>query len=458
MVSSILDIAPAKTASKAAAQSAAADPAALSFGTVLQKLRINKDAAQPKPPMGKKADAPAAKAADEGKSKSHAKDHSAPQAQDSDHPAPEASETADQPTDVAPADDAAEISAAAASAAQSDGALVPEQRLADASQTPEPTLDPALAAAAIAPVMPAAPDAAAPDSTSAQTSADGEQKINPATAAQVPTSGPVATSALKLPQAQKSAQTPSPTTQPSAAASDAPSDIASQAESVPVPADPAPLKPQSPAPLRRQANDATQAASGVVAADIAADKQATAPQAISSDPTAAIAQLLNPTSTAKAAAPQAAAPAPQPAMTPEQRFAQVNHANVVQSIRSQLLPNGGRMQIRLDPPELGALQISVQMQNGQMIASFQTSSDQTASLLSHSLDQLKQSLESQGVSVDKLQVRHAPAAPDRQNDEPSQNPQQRHDAESQQEQQRKQMIRNLWRRLAKQPDALDVTA
>ena len=77
-------------------------------------------------------------------------------------------------------------------------------------------------------------------------------------------------------------------------------------------------------------------------------------------------------------------------------------------MRGQLLPDGGTMHIRLDPPELGALQVSVHMQDGVMSASFQTSNDDATRLLSHSLGQLKHMLETQGVSVDKLHVTQTP--------------------------------------------------
>ena len=66
------------------------------------------------------------------------------------------------------------------------------------------------------------------------------------------------------------------------------------------------------------------------------------------------------------------------------------------------------MHIRLDPPELGALQVSVQMKDGVMTATFQTSNDDATKLLSHSLGQLKHALETQGVSVDKLHVTQGP--------------------------------------------------
>jgi flagellar hook-length control protein FliK len=153
-----------------------------------------------------------------------------------------------------------------------------------------------------------------------------------------------------------------------------------------------------------------------------------------------------------------------PELPPEVRFAETNHANIVSSMRSQLMPNGGTMRIRLDPPQLGALQVTVQMKNGVMTASFETSSEEATRLLSHSLSDLKSVLESQGVNVEKLQVQQSPRelqAPQKGDD--SQNQQQGHSQqgqqarEDQQEHQRKEMMRRMWRRLSGQPDPLDVT-
>src|SRR5690606_26496835 len=97
----------------------------------------------------------------------------------------------------------------------------------------------------------------------------------------------------------------------------------------------------------------------------------------------------------------------------EQMFAQVNHPQIISSIRQELASQGtgGSMQIRLDPPELGALQVTIQMRDGAITAAFQTSNDDATRLLSHSLNQLKQTLESQGVVVDRMQVQQQqPAA------------------------------------------------
>ena len=164
-----------------------------------------------------------------------------------------------------------------------------------------------------------------------------------------------------------------------------------------------------------------------------------------------------------AATPQHAAPPsppPQPAAPPEVRFADTNHPSIVTGVRTNLLPHGGSMQIRLDPPELGALQVTVELRDGAMNATFQTSNDDATRLLSHSLGQLKTALESQGVTVDKIQVQQAPK------DHPSghtpedgsQQQQRRDDADARQEQQRREMLRQMWRRISGGRDPIDLVA
>ena len=158
-----------------------------------------------------------------------------------------------------------------------------------------------------------------------------------------------------------------------------------------------------------------------------------------------------------AQAPVAQAPAPPP--PPQQHFIEANHPKLVSAVQAQALTNGGSMQIRLDPPELGALQVMVHMQDGVMTASFQTSNDDATKLLSHSLSQLKQVLESQGVSVERLQVQQAPKDSHAQNDDPQQqNQRDQHADAHRQEQQRKEMLRRMWRRLSNGSDPLDLVA
>jgi flagellar hook-length control protein FliK len=156
------------------------------------------------------------------------------------------------------------------------------------------------------------------------------------------------------------------------------------------------------------------------------------------------------------ASPAAATPAPMP---PQAHFVEANHPTIVTAIRGELLPQGGTMNLRLDPPELGALQVLVHMQDGVMTASFQTSSDDATKLLSHSLSQLKSVLESQGVSVEKLQVTQAPKEQQASNQGENRDHQRdQHDDAHRQEQQRKEMLRRMWRRLANGSDPLDLVA
>jgi flagellar hook-length control protein FliK len=213
--------------------------------------------------------------------------------------------------------------------------------------------------------------------------------------------------------------------------------------------------PAKPAP----ATDAANAA--VSASDLPADNP---PAAHTSSPTAQTPDTANaPIEAAQPKQPhQAQQTAPAPAAPPvprEVEFADNNHDKIVSSVKSQLLPSGGTMRIRLDPPEMGALQVTVRMVDGVMNASFETNNDQATKLLSHSLGQLKQSLESQGVSVEKLHVQQSPR-----DHESNSNPDDRRQGSdtngqsARQEQQRKEMLNRMWRRLRIGSDPLDMVA
>ena len=152
-----------------------------------------------------------------------------------------------------------------------------------------------------------------------------------------------------------------------------------------------------------------------------------------------------------------------PAVPPEVRFAAANHGAIVTSMRGELMPDGGSMRIRLDPPQLGALLVTVQIRDGVVTASFETSNDEATRLLGHSLNQLKTALESQGVAVDKLQVQQAPreAQANHTHDDGRREqggPSQDQEQNARQEQQRREMLRRMWRRLSGGQDPLDLTA
>lgn len=156
---------------------------------------------------------------------------------------------------------------------------------------------------------------------------------------------------------------------------------------------------------------------------------------------------------------QTAAPQPPTPSRPETEFSENNHQRIITSIRSQLMPNGGTMRLRLEPPELGSLHVTVRVSDGVMTASFETTSDQATRLLSHSLGQLKQALETQGLSVEKLHVQQLPRDP--QNNSASDDQQQRSwqdDSESRRQQQRRELLQRMWRRLRLGHDPLDLVA
>lgn len=176
----------------------------------------------------------------------------------------------------------------------------------------------------------------------------------------------------------------------------------------------------------------------------------------------AVHELLTGPQTAKPAQTAAPVQVATAQARPEVHFADTNHPSIVQGITGRLMPTGGTMQLRLNPPELGVMQITVNIKDGLMTASFQTSNDQATQLLSHSLHELRSMLESQGVTVQKLQVQQQPAQNfdskgQGTNSQSQQQQQAMHDQSGRQEQQRRDLIQRMWAKLGVGSDPLDVT-
>jgi flagellar hook-length control protein FliK len=148
-----------------------------------------------------------------------------------------------------------------------------------------------------------------------------------------------------------------------------------------------------------------------------------------------------------------------PTQSPQAKFVEQNQPKIVSSIQGQLLPSGGTMQIKLNPEELGSMQVTVHMHDGVMSAAFETSSDHATKLLSHSLGQLKSGLEASGMTVEKLQVTQAPKQ-DAQSDSGTDSKQapQEQQQQAQQDQQRREMVQRMWRKLSGVEDPLDMVA
>ena len=201
------------------------------------------------------------------------------------------------------------------------------------------------------------------------------------------------------------------------------------------------------------------AAAAEEAAQLSTKGKATADDSGQSTFADVFAQTTSQTQAPAATATHAAPAAPQ---TPVAQFAETNQPAIVSTIHGSLLPDGGTMNITLNPPDLGAMQISVKMENGVMSASFQTSTDQATRLLTHSLGQLKNALEIQGVSVDRLHVQQTSSSEgsgSKSGDSEGGKNQSQQDGRSpQQEEQRRETLRRMWRRIRGQGDPLDLVA
>ena len=352
--------------------------------------------------------------------------------------------------------------------------------------------DRAIVVAATPPAVPASPK---PATTPA---AAHDDVTTPASPTKTPSPPPASTldPALEQPAAPtpivthgtaKVAAKKPAVTAAAAADADAVDDSAAATATVPPP-DPSPTTP-TPAPKAapgfgtakvrasaaadpsRPADSTAQANAAVVAAPLPADD----PSAdATDDPTAAVAPATTrpePTPTAvptglHPAAPttytaKAVAPTPAP---PEAAFVDANHPKIVTGVTGQLLPSGGTLQIRLDPPDLGPLQLTVRVRDGAMTAEFQSSNAETTRLLSHSLGELKTALEAAGVTVDKIHVQQTPkdeSASDHPgtggNGSPHQTPHEQQQ-QARQEQQRRDMMQRMWAKLSGTGDPLDLVA
>ncbi len=77
---------------------------------------------------------------------------------------------------------------------------------------------------------------------------------------------------------------------------------------------------------------------------------------------------------------------------------------IVQSAKLQLIDGGANMTLRLDPPHLGTLNMSVSVQEGAVVANIQTSTQTAMHVLQTDLSSLKQALSDAGIVVDSINV------------------------------------------------------
>ena len=107
---------------------------------------------------------------------------------------------------------------------------------------------------------------------------------------------------------------------------------------------------------------------------------------------------------------------------------------IVQSIRMQLLRDGGEAHIRLDPRQFGDMSVRIRVDNGQVTARVEADAPVVREWLQNNQHLLRQSLAGQQLTLDRLDVREPPAtqdngrrdgSPERERDAPQQRPRRR---------------------------------
>ena len=77
---------------------------------------------------------------------------------------------------------------------------------------------------------------------------------------------------------------------------------------------------------------------------------------------------------------------------------------VVREAKVRLFEGGGDVMLRLDPPHLGAVHMSVSANGGVVTASLQTDTETARRMLQADLPSLKQALADAGVNIDAINV------------------------------------------------------
>lgn len=105
--------------------------------------------------------------------------------------------------------------------------------------------------------------------------------------------------------------------------------------------------------------------------------------------------------------PAAGSPTPPSSGAPD---TDANVARIARGLQSALQQHGGSVTLRLTPPELGAVRVQLELADGVVRADLTAEREGVRQLLTHQLHHLRQSLESHGLVVDRLQVQSPGAA------------------------------------------------
>ena len=93
-----------------------------------------------------------------------------------------------------------------------------------------------------------------------------------------------------------------------------------------------------------------------------------------------------------------------PGADPEAEVDALNGARLTRGLNTAVKQQGGAITLRLTPVEMGTVRIQLQIQGASVSAEFHAETDVARDLLTRQLGQLKNVLERQGLSVDRLSV------------------------------------------------------
>ena len=99
----------------------------------------------------------------------------------------------------------------------------------------------------------------------------------------------------------------------------------------------------------------------------------------------------------------------------------LNTARLTRGLANAVQQRGGAVTLRLTPPEMGTVRIQMQISGTSISATFHAESASAQTLLTNQLAQLRSSLESKGMSVERLSVQPLAATASSQNANQSQN-------------------------------------
>jgi flagellar hook-length control protein FliK len=101
-----------------------------------------------------------------------------------------------------------------------------------------------------------------------------------------------------------------------------------------------------------------------------------------------------------------------PPPDPSQLRDEANLGRVIRGLGNAIHQRGGSLTLRLDPPELGAVRIELNVRDGLVQARFVTQQESVRNLLMDQMGHLRQALDRQGLTIERIEVQAMPHAHD----------------------------------------------